>query len=77
VTNVGATDLPDQITVTDDRATVNCPPGGLAAYATMSCSATYVITSADVTAGSVTNIATAQSGSTISLPVSATVTRVP
>ena len=77
VTNVGATALPGLITVTDDRAVVTCPSGSLAAYATISCGATYVITSADVTAGSVTNTATAQSGSTISLPVSATVTRVP
>jgi predicted CXXCH cytochrome family protein len=77
VTNVGAGALPSQITVTDDKTTVSCPAGGLPAYATISCSATYVITSGDVTAGSVTNTATAQSGSVVSLPVSATVRRVP
>ena len=67
VTNTGAATLDGPITVSDNKATVTCPalttvgdgdsffdPGEL-----LTCTATYVVTAADVTAASVTNIAQA------------------
>lgn len=59
VTNTGTVDLSGDVTVTDNKATVTCPPGGLLAQATTTCTASYTVTSADVTAGAVTNTATA------------------
>lgn len=49
----------DAITLSDDKiGTVSCPATSLAAGASMSCSASYTITPADVSAGNATNIAT-------------------
>ncbi|WP_282296333.1 OmpA family protein [Stenotrophomonas sp. PS02289] len=83
VTNTGNVTLTAPVTVTDDRITapntVNCPAlpaGGLPPNGQLTCTATYTVTQADLDAGSVTNIATAQSGTTTSAPDSVTVTGV-
>ncbi len=53
------------IFVTDDKIQeVVCPSTDLAAGASMTCSASYITTEADVAAGSVTNTAAAHAGST-------------
>ncbi|MEJ5224303.1 MAG: hypothetical protein WHV44_07585, partial [Anaerolineales bacterium] len=67
VTNTGAAPIPGPVTVADDKTTVTCPavdtvgdndnffdPGE-----SITCTATYTVTAADVTAQSVTNTATA------------------
>ena len=76
VTNVGSVTLKDPVTVTDTKTTVACPAlpaGGLAPGASITCTATYTVTAADVAAGSVTNSAYAKSGATQSPPDSVTV----
>ncbi|NND71780.1 MAG: hypothetical protein HKN43_09385, partial [Rhodothermales bacterium] len=76
VTNSGNVTLVDQITVSDNRiASVNCPgipTGGLLPGDTLTCTASYTVTQADLDSGSVTNIATATSGPTTSPVASAT-----
>ncbi|NNE58302.1 MAG: DUF11 domain-containing protein [Hellea sp.] len=76
VTNSGNVTLVDQITVSDNRiASVNCPgipTGGLLPGDTLTCTASYTVTQADLDSGSVTNIATATSGTTTSPVASAT-----
>ncbi|WP_185741917.1 hypothetical protein, partial [Pseudoxanthomonas sp. 3HH-4] len=78
VTNSGNTTITAAITVTDDRiATVTCPAlpaGGLAPTQSITCTATYTVTQADLDAGTVTNIASASDGTTISPPDTVTVT---
>ena len=60
VTNTGNVTLGGPVTVIDDKATVACPVRRLAAPgASVTCTATYTITQADLDAGSVTNTATA------------------
>ncbi len=67
VTNSGAATLNGPVTVTDDKATVTCPAlssiGNLNNYLeageSLTCTASYTVTAADVTAKSVTNTATA------------------
>jgi len=61
VTNTGNVTLTDPITVSDDKiASVICPSNpGLAPSESLTCSADYTVTQADVDAGSVTNIASA------------------
>jgi LPXTG-site transpeptidase (sortase) family protein len=67
VTNSGGAPLPGPVTVSDDKATVTCPdvstvgdndnyfdPGE-----SLTCTASYSVTAGDVTAGSVTNTASA------------------
>ena len=64
------------VTVTDDKATVTCPAGGLTPLASMTCTAGYVITQADLDAGSVTNMAQAHANGSDSNAAEATVTAV-
>jgi uncharacterized repeat protein (TIGR01451 family) len=69
VRNSGNVTLTSAITVSDDKTTVTCPAlpvGGLNPTATISCSANYTVTQADIDAGSVVNSAFATSGSTTS-----------
>lgn len=76
VTNTGNIALAGPITVSDDRATdESCPATvSLAPAATVTCTASYTITQADLDAGSVTNTATASADGVTSAPDSATVT---
>ncbi|MDE2579793.1 MAG: DUF11 domain-containing protein, partial [Hyphomicrobiales bacterium] len=78
VTNTGNVTLTSAVSVNDNKiASVSCPAlpaGGLAPGGSITCTATYVVTQADMDAGSVTNIATASSGATVSPAASATVT---
>ena len=59
VTNTGNVTLTAPVTIADDKTTVTCPATLLAPGASETCTATYTITQADVTAGHVTNHATA------------------
>ncbi|HEY3290919.1 MAG TPA: DUF11 domain-containing protein, partial [Anaerolineae bacterium] len=59
VTNIGNVTLAGPVTVSDDKATVSCPAGGLTPGASMTCTASYTISQADLDAGSVTNTAMA------------------
>src|SRR5581483_8695648 len=55
VGNSGNATLTGPITVTDDKAaTVTCPSGDIAQNGSMTCTATYLITQADLDAGTVT-----------------------
>ena len=78
VRNSGNVTLTDAITIADDRiAVVTCPAlpaGGLQPGASLLCTATDTVTQADIDAGQITNVATANSGGTSSAPQSATVT---
>jgi len=82
VTNTGNVSLAGPVTVTDNKATVTCPnvntvgnlDGNLDPGESITCTATYTITLADLNAGSVTNTATAHAGGTNSNPSSQTVT---
>ena len=77
VTNTGNVTLTDSITVSDNLiSSVSCPPlpaTGLAPLASITCTADYVVTQADLDNGSVTNLATAKSGTTTSPQSSETV----
>jgi large repetitive protein len=80
VTNTGTVTVTSPITVSDDRivapATVNCPAlpaGGLAPAASITCTASYSVTQADLNLGSVTNTATASDGTSTSPPDSVTI----
>ena len=77
VRNTGNVTLMGAINVADDRiSAVSCPAlpaSGLAPDAEIVCSADYLVTQADIDAGSVTNIATASNGDVSSVPDTATV----
>jgi large repetitive protein len=65
VTNTGNVALPGPLVVADDRAgTFTCQPGGLARGAAVTCTRVYTFTNADILSGSVTNTATARTGTT-------------
>jgi len=69
LTNSGNVPLAGPFTVTDSKVTVTCPAtSSLAPAASITCTASYTITLADLNAGSVTNTATA-SGSYVGVPV--------
>jgi len=77
VTNIGNATLTAAIDVADDKiANVTCPAlpaGGLLPQAVLTCSADYEVTQDDIDAGSVTNIASASSGSVTSPEATVTV----
>jgi hypothetical protein len=80
ITNTGTVSLgPVQFTITDDKigAAFNCGSGGtiLPPGGTVSCSATYLTSQTDLTAGSVINTAFASDGTTNSNPITATINR--
>ncbi len=68
VTNTGNVGLAQQVTITDDKigAPFNCGAPGLVPGQSLTCTATYTFTLADVAAGFVTNRALATSGTTTS-----------
>ncbi|MFX7329010.1 hypothetical protein ABTI69_19695, partial [Acinetobacter baumannii] len=78
VSNTGNTTNTAAITVSDDRIEpVTCPAlpaGGLAPTQSITCTATYTVTQADIDAGTVTNIASASDGTTTSPTDTVTVT---
>jgi len=80
ITNSGEATLgPIQFIVNDDKigAAINCGSAGtiLATGGTVSCSASYLIKETDVTAGSVTNNASATDGTTTSNTITTTINR--
>jgi LPXTG-site transpeptidase (sortase) family protein len=83
VTNSGFAALLGPVTITDDKATVTCPAvntvGDLDAYLdpgeSLTCTATYTVTAADVLAASVTNTASASAAGVTSNSDSTTVYR--
>ncbi len=62
LTNSGNVSLVAPYSVSDNKATVTCPqtPSPLVPGGTITCTATYVVTQADLNAGSVINLATGQ-----------------
>ena len=81
VTNTGAATLDGPITVNDNKVAVTCPPlntiGDLDNFfdpgESLTCTAIYVVTAADVSAASVTNTAQATNGTILSNTDSRTV----
>ncbi|MDA9009210.1 DUF11 domain-containing protein [Alphaproteobacteria bacterium] len=62
VTNTGNVTITSAVTIADDKATVSCPSipaGGFAPGNFMTCTASHSVTQADLDAGAVTNLATA------------------
>ena len=77
VTNSGNVTLSGPFTVSDDKATDESCPARLALpRASITCTASYTITQADLDAGSVTNIASATNGTVTSPTDTETVTAV-
>jgi hypothetical protein len=77
VTNSGNVTLAGPFSISDNKlGTIACPTGLLSPGASVTCTATHAITAADLTAGSITNTATASGNGVTSNPSSATVTAV-
>ena len=76
VTNSGNVTLSGPFTVSDDKASdESCPATvSLAPGASITCTASYTITQADLDSGSVTNVASASNGTVTSATDTATVT---
>src|SRR5262249_39839558 len=75
VTNSGNVTLAGPFSVTDDKVAVTCPnTASLATGASISCTASHLITQADLDAGSIVNHATASGGGATSNQATATVT---
>ena len=76
VTNSGNTTITSALTISDDQITiVNCPAlpaGGLLPGASVTCTATDVVTQADLDAGQIVNTASVTDGTTTSPTESAT-----
>ncbi|WP_417915701.1 beta strand repeat-containing protein, partial [Candidatus Electronema sp. JM] len=85
VKNTGYASLRGPVTVADDKTTVTCPAVStvgdgddwLDPNEQLTCTATYIVTPADVTAGAVTNTATASASGVSSNTDSVTVPRLP
>jgi hypothetical protein len=77
VRNAGSGTFAGPVTVTDDKVAVSCPAGELGPYATMTCSASYSITQADLDFGLVQNTAFASANGTTSATDTETVTAIP
>ncbi len=76
MTNSGNVTLQQAIVVSDNKTTATCPSlpaGGLAPGAAVTCSATYTIQQSDLDTGSLTNVASATSGTTTSASDSVTI----
>ncbi len=74
VTNIGNVTVVGQISITDDKLTVTCPPtASLAPGASLTCTATHVVTQADLDAGQIANVASASNGVVTSPPDTVTV----
>src|SRR5674476_1346001 len=77
VTNSGNVTLAGPFTVSDDKATVSCPTtASLAPGASITCTASFTITQAELDAGSLTNVASATNGTVTSPTDTETVTAV-
>ncbi len=74
VTNSGNVDLTSDVDIQDDKITdFTCSTADLLVGDSVQCSADYVLTSDDINAGVVVNVATASAGTTISDQVTATI----
>ena len=76
ITNSGQTTLSGPFSITDDKqGTISpCGSGPLAAGGSTTCTSTHTISQADITAGSITNVATASGSGVTSNQATATVT---
>src|ERR1051326_45580 len=71
VTNSGNVTIAGPFTISDNKTTVTCPVSNLIPGASLTCTATYSVTQADLDAGSVTNTAAASgnfNGSPVTSP---------
>lgn len=78
IKNSGIVTLPGPFSIADNKVTVTCTEpasGQLAPNEEMICTATYLITQADLATSSVINSATASGGGVTSNPATATITR--